>query len=109
MEEQTSWRAIPFNDGYKIIYNDEFIEISIVIENPKDIEKTQQKILMGLHAINGIHAQANELPPPYQDLCQSISFLQELAASFGGVWYRLPMGTIWRDLRNDSGKGIYSR
>ena len=68
MEEQTNWRAIPFNDGYKIIYNDDCIEISIVTENPKDIEKTQQKILMGLHAINGIHAQANEnqsisLPP----------------------------------------------
>ena len=63
MEEQITWRAIPFNDGYKIIYNDEFIEISIVIENPKDIDKTQQKILMGLHAINGIHAQANENQP----------------------------------------------
>ena len=68
MEEQTNWRAIPFNDGYKIIYKDEFIEISIVTENPKDIEKTQQKILMGLHAINGLHVQANEnqsisLPP----------------------------------------------
>ena len=68
MEEQTNWRVIPFNDGYKIIYNDEFIEISIVTENPKDIEKTQQKILKGLHAMNVVHAQANEnqsisLPP----------------------------------------------
>ena len=68
MEKQTNWRAIPFNDGYKIIYNDEFIEISIVTENPKDIEKTQQRILKGLHAMNVMYAQANEnqsisLPP----------------------------------------------
>ena len=68
MEEQTNWRAIPFNDGYKIIYNDEFIEISIVTENPKDIEKTQQRILKGLHAMNVMNAHANEnqsisLPP----------------------------------------------
>ena len=60
MEEQTSWRAIPFNDGYKIIYNDEFIEISIVIVNPKDIEKTQQKILKGLDAMNDLSAKANK-------------------------------------------------
>ena len=68
MEEQTNWRAIPFKDSYKIIYSDESIEISIIAETPKDIEETQQKILKGLHAMNVMHAQANEnqsisLPP----------------------------------------------
>ena len=60
MEEQTNWRAIPFKDGYKIIYNDEFIEISIVAKNPKDIEKTQQKIRKGLLAINDLSSQTNK-------------------------------------------------
>ena len=68
MEEQTNWRAIPFKDSYKIIYSDESIEISIIAETPNDIEEAQQKILKGLHAMNAIHAQANEnqsisLPP----------------------------------------------
>ena len=68
MEKQTNWRAIPFKDGYKIIYNDESVEISIIAETPKDIEETQQKILNGLNAINGLSAQNNKyqlisLPP----------------------------------------------
>ena len=63
MEEQTNWRAIPFKDGYKIIYNDEFIEISIIADTPNDIEKTQQKILNGLSAINGLSAQTNKYQP----------------------------------------------
>ena len=68
MEEQTNWRAIPFNNGYKILYNDEFIEISVVTENPKDIQKTQQKILKGLNAINSSSSQLDtyqlvSLPP----------------------------------------------
>ena len=68
MEEQTNWRAIPFKDSYKIIYSDESIEISIIAETPKDIEDTQQKILKGLNAINGLSAQTHKnqlisLPP----------------------------------------------
>ena len=68
MEEQTNWRAIPFKDSYKIIYSDESIEISIIAETPKDIEETQQKILKGLNAINGLSAQTHKyqlisLPP----------------------------------------------
>ena len=68
MEDQTNWRAIPFKDSYKIIYNDELIEISIVAETPNDIEETQQKILKGLNAINGLSAQTHttqlvSLPP----------------------------------------------
>ena len=68
MEEQTNWRAIPFKDSYKIIYSDESIEISIIAKTPKDIEETQQKILKGLNAINGLSAQTHKsqlisLPP----------------------------------------------
>ena len=68
MEEQTNWRAIPFKDSYKIIYSDESIEISIIAETPKDIEETQQKILKGLNAINGLSPQIHKnqlisLPP----------------------------------------------
>lgn len=68
MEEQTNWRAIPFNGSYKIIYSDESVEISIIAETPKDIEETQQKILKGLNAINGLSTQTNKyqlisLPP----------------------------------------------
>ena len=68
MEEQTNWRAIPFKDSYKIIYSDEFIEISIIAKTPKDIEETQQKILKGLNAINGLSSQTHKyqlisLPP----------------------------------------------
>ena len=63
MEEQTHWRAIPFKDGYKIIYNDELIEISIIAETPSDIEEAQQKILNGLNAINGLSAQTNNYQP----------------------------------------------
>ena len=68
MEEQTNWRAIPFKDSYKIIYSDESIEISIIAETPKCIEETQQKILKGLNAINGLSSQTHttqlvSLPP----------------------------------------------
>ena len=68
MEEQTNWRAIPFKDGYKIIYGDELVEISIIAVTPNDIEETQQKILKGLNAINGLSAQTHKnqlisLPP----------------------------------------------
>ena len=63
MEEQTNWRAIPFKDSYKIIYSDESIEISIIAETPKDIEETQQKILNGLTAINGLSAQTHKNQP----------------------------------------------
>ena len=68
MEEETNWRAIPCKDGYKIIYNDESIEISIIAETAKDIETTQQKILKALNAINDLSSQANKyqkitLPP----------------------------------------------
>ena len=68
MEEQTNWRAIPFKDSYKLIYSDEFIEISIIAKTPKDIEETQQKILKGLNAINGLSSQTHKyqlisLPP----------------------------------------------
>ena len=63
MKEQTNWRAIPFKDSYKIIYSDESIEISIIAETPKDIEDTQQKILKGLNAINGLSSQTNKYQP----------------------------------------------
>ena len=63
MEEQTNWRAIPFKDSYKIIYSDESIEISIIAETPKDIEETQQKILKGLNAINGLSSQTHKNKP----------------------------------------------
>ena len=63
MKEQTNWRAIPFKDGYKIIYSDESIEISIIAETSKDIEETQQKILKGLNAINGLSSQNKEYQP----------------------------------------------
>ena len=68
MEDQTNWRAIPFKDSYKITYNDGSIEISIIAETPNDIEETQQKILKGLNAINGLSAQTHatqlvSLPP----------------------------------------------
>ena len=68
MEDQTNWRAVPFKDSYKIIYNDELIEISIIAETPNDIEETQQKILKGLNAINGLSSQTHKyqlisLPP----------------------------------------------
>ncbi len=35
MTEQANWRATPFNEGYKIIYNDETIEISVITDNLK--------------------------------------------------------------------------
>ena len=68
MEEQKNWRAIPFKDGYKLIYSDELIEISIIAATPNDIEETQQKILKGLNAINGLSSQTHKnqqisLPP----------------------------------------------
>ena len=63
MEEQTNWRAIPFKDSYKIIYSDESIEISIIAETPKCIEETQQKILKGLNAINGLPSQTHKNQP----------------------------------------------
>ena len=63
MKEQTNWRAIPFKDSYKIIYSDESIEISIIAETPKCIEETQQKILSGLNAINGLPAQTHKYQP----------------------------------------------
>ena len=63
MGEQTNWRAIPFKNGYKITYKDQFIEISIIAETPNDIEETQQKILSGLNAINGLPAQTHKYQP----------------------------------------------
>ena len=63
MGEQTNWRAIPFKNGYKITYNDQFVEISIIAETPNDIEETQQKILNGLNSIKGLSAQTNKSQP----------------------------------------------
>jgi hypothetical protein len=68
MSEQAHWRATPFKEGYKIIYNDETIEISVFTDSPKNIEAVQQQILKGLNAINGTSTQTNEyqfvsLPP----------------------------------------------
>ena len=63
MEEQKNWRAIPFKDGYKIIYSDDLVEISIIAVTPNDIEETQQKILKGLNAINSSSSQTNKYQP----------------------------------------------